>query len=102
MASKYPIYRGLQNPHIYIGFKGKFIAWGIASLVLGIVCGGLISAIGNMYLGGFSMIAVIAGGLVYTFQSQKAGLHFKRKSNGVFIQFNRLKIRYVTSKKNNI
>ena len=52
MIRRFSIYKGLQKPLVYRGFKGKFIGWGIGSLVLGLVGGGLIGALTSMYLGG--------------------------------------------------
>lgn len=85
MIRRFSIYKGLQKPLVYRGFKGKFIGWGIGSLVLGLVGGGLIGALTSMYLGGLVTILVIAGGLTYTFHRQKNGLHDKTHHKGVFI-----------------
>src|SRR5690606_22307385 len=59
MAKQFPIYKGLQKPLIYKGFQGKFIGWGIGSLVAGVVLGGLIGSLSSMYLGGIITIAII-------------------------------------------
>ncbi len=85
MMRKYAIYKGLQKPLIYRGFKGKFIAWGISSLVIGLVSGGITGALTSMYLGGAVTLITIAGGLFYTFHKQKGGLHSKSRHKGVFI-----------------
>jgi uncharacterized membrane protein len=84
MAKHFPIYKGLQKPLIYRGFQGKFIGWGISSLVIGVVLGGLIGSLTSMVLGGAITIAVIAAGLFLTSQQQKKGLHSKTKYVGVF------------------
>ena len=102
MTTRYSIYKGLQKPLIYKGFKGKFIGWGIGSLVIGLLTGGFIGAISNMYLGSFLTIAIIAGGLVFTFQYQKKGLYSKTRHRGIFIHRNSLKIRYAENKKNSV
>ncbi|QPH40535.1 DUF4133 domain-containing protein [Pedobacter endophyticus] len=81
----YPVYKGLQKPLVYRGFKGKFIAYGISSLGLGLVLGGLTGALVNMYIGGFVTIVSIAGGLFYTHFKQSSGLHDKNRSRGIFI-----------------
>ncbi|MBE8714837.1 hypothetical protein [Sphingobacterium hungaricum] len=94
MIRRFSIYKGLQKPLVYRGFKGKFIGWGIGSLVAGLVGGGLVGALTSMYLGGFIMIIAIAGGLSYTFHRQKAGLHDKTKAKGVFIHPVNLKKNY--------
>ncbi len=98
MAGKYPIYKGLQKPLIFRGFKGRFIVWGIASLVLGLVLGGVTVAVFNMYAGAVLTISLIAGGLVTTYYSQKRGLYSKSRKPGIFIYGNKLKISYETKK----
>tara|TARA_R110002072_G_scaffold81897_1_gene187172 strand:+ start:31532 stop:31858 length:327 start_codon:yes stop_codon:yes gene_type:complete len=84
MAKQFPIYKGLQKPLIYRGFQGKFIGWGVGSLVIGVVLGGLIGSLTSMVLGGVITISVIAAGLFITSQQQKKGLHSKTKYVGVF------------------
>ena len=48
MARKFAVYKGLQKPLIFKGFKGKFIYWGIASLLAGLVFGALTMTLINM------------------------------------------------------
>lgn len=99
MATLYPIYKGLQKPLVYRGFKGKFIYWGIGSLVAGLLTGGLTGAMTNMYLGGAVTIILICAGLGYTFYRQRCGLHSKTRNQGIFIHTINLKIRYDPGKK---
>ncbi|OYD43627.1 DUF4133 domain-containing protein [Sphingobacterium cellulitidis] len=94
MIRRFSIYKGLQKPLVYRGFKGKFIGWGIGSLALGLVGGGLTGALTSMYLGGLVTILAIAGGLTYTFHRQKGGLHDKSRHRGVFIHPVKLRQRY--------
>jgi hypothetical protein len=94
MVRQYAIYKGLQRPLVYRGFKGKFIAWGIGSLVNGLVTGGVLGALTNMYLGGTVTILAIAGGLFFTFSRQQHGLHSKTRDKGIFIQSTHLKLTY--------
>lgn len=84
MAKQFPIYKGLQKPLIYRGFQGKFIGWGVASLVIAVVSGGLIGSLTSMVLGGVITISVMATGLFITSQQQKKGLHSKTRYTGVF------------------
>lgn len=84
MAKHFPIYKGLQKPLIYRGFQGKFIVWGIASLVIGVVLGGLIGSLTSMVLGGVITISIVVSGLFITSQQQKKGLHSKTRYIGVF------------------
>ncbi|ERM83051.1 hypothetical protein P872_06140 [Rhodonellum psychrophilum GCM71 = DSM 17998] len=101
MAKLFPIYKGLQKPLIYKGFQGKFIGWGIGSLVSGVVLGGTIGSLTSMVFGGFITVSVIVGGLFFTSQQQKKGLHNKTRHEGIF-QFavDLKKARHVTKKKN--
>lgn len=102
MIRRYAIYKGLQRPLVYRGFKGKFIGWGIGSLLLGLVGGGLLGALTNMYLGGAVTIALIAAGLFLTFQRQKNGLHEKTRNKGITIHSVHLKNTYANPSKDSI
>lgn len=84
MIKVFPIYKGLQKPLIYKGFQGKFIFWGIGSLVIGLVLGGVIGSLTSMMFGGVICIGSIVGGLYFTSLQQKKGLHNKTKHVGVF------------------
>ena len=95
MIRKYAIYKGLQKPLVYRGFKGKFIGWGIGSLVIGLVSGGISGAMTSMYFGGFVTVAAITGGLFYTFSCQKKGLHSKTRANCIMVHPVHLKKNYV-------
>ncbi|WP_431293359.1 DUF4133 domain-containing protein [Pedobacter sp. P26] len=98
----YPIYKGLDLPLVYRGFKGKFIYYGIGSLAAALALGGISGALFGMYAGGFLTIAAIAGGLFYTFHKQKSGLHSKTRNQGIFIHPVKLKISYAERKENGI
>ena len=91
-APSYRVYKGLQKPLIYKGFVGKFIFWGIGSIISGIACGGLVGAATNMYLGGLVLLLLIGAGLSYTFFKQKGGLHNKTQHRGIFIYPARLSL----------
>ena len=103
MAKQFPIYKGLQKPLIYKGFQGKFIGWGIASLVAGLLLGGTIGSLTSMVFGGFITISVVVGGLFFTSQQQKKGLHSKTRFQGVF-QFtvDLKKYQHVKKEKNSV
>jgi hypothetical protein len=91
MTRRYPIYKGLQKPLVYRGFKGKFIFWGIGALLAGLILGGLTIALVNMWLGALVLIACIVGGLLYVAAKQKNGLHSKTGHKAIFIHPTRLK-----------
>jgi hypothetical protein len=85
MARQFQVYKGLQRPLVYRGFKGKYIYWGIGALLAGLVAGALTMAMVNMWLGLFVLIAAIAGGLISIATKQKKGLHIKARPTGIFI-----------------
>jgi hypothetical protein len=84
MAREFMIYKGLQKPLIYRGFQGKFIAWGVITLVLGLVTGGVVGALVNIIFGAVMMLGVIVGGFFYTSTQQRKGLHNKKNHKGIF------------------
>lgn len=85
MVRKYPVYKGLQKPLIFKGFKGKFIYWGLGFLLAGLVLGALTMSLLSMWLGALVLIGTIAGGLLYTAARQKSGLHSKSRSSHMLI-----------------
>jgi len=85
MARRYPVYKGLQKPLIFKGFKGKFIYWGLGSILAGLVSGALIMSLVNMWFGAIVLIGCMVGGLLYTAGKQKGGLHDKGRANSIYI-----------------
>jgi hypothetical protein len=85
MARRFPVYKGLQKPLIFKGFKGKFIYWGLGSLLAGLVFGALTMSLINMWLGALVLIGIITGGLLFTASRQKSGLHSKSRSANILI-----------------
>lgn len=85
MTTRYAVYKGLQKPLVFKGFKGKFIYWGVGCLLAGIVTGALTMALVNMYIGLVVLVSVIAGGLAYTVSKQKQGLYSKGRNAVIFI-----------------
>jgi hypothetical protein len=101
MARRFAVCKGLQKPLIFRGFRGKFIYWGLGSLLAGLVLGALTMSLVNMYLGAVVLIGSIVGGLFYTASRQKKGLHSKTRAGGIYIHPARLKnIRSYASKTN--
>jgi hypothetical protein len=88
----FAVYKGLQRPLIYKGFKGKFIGYGVGALVAGLVTGGIIGSLVNMYVGSMAMLAIIVGGLFYTASLQKKGLHAKTRYQGIFIHPSKIRL----------
>lgn len=82
---RYAVYKGLQKPLVFRGFKGRYIYWGVGYILLSIVGAGITAAAFNLVAGIFVLAAVMAGGLYHTSIRQKNGLHDKTKSKGVFV-----------------
>jgi len=85
MARRYAVYKGLQKPLIFKGFKGKYIYWGLGFLLAGLVLGALTMSLINMWLGALVLISCIVGGLLFTAGKQKGGLHAKNRQTGIHI-----------------
>jgi len=91
---RYAVYKGLQKPLMFKGFKGKFIYWGVACLLAGLVFGALTMALVSGWLGALVLIGCIVGGLLYIAGRQKKGLHVKTRSTAIQVhppQFKKLK-----------
>lgn len=85
-TEEYAIYKGLQRPLIFKMFKGKFIYQGGAVLVVGIVVGGLTTAIVSSIVGLIVLFIVIVPGLMYVLSKQKRGLHDKKLDRAIYIK----------------
>jgi len=85
MARKYAVYKGLQKPLIFKGFKGKYIYWGLGFLLSGLVAGALTMSLISMWLGAVVLVGTVTGGLLFTAGKQKGGLHTKSRSSNIFI-----------------
>lgn len=81
----YSIYKGLQKPLVYKGFKGRYMYWTIGFVILGLVLAGLIGAIFNLVAGTIMMVTITGGGIYYTSQKQKNGLYDRRRDKGVYV-----------------
>jgi hypothetical protein len=84
MGRRFNVYKGLQKPLVYRGFSGKFIYWGIGSLLFGLVMGALVIALFSKIMGLLVLISCISGGLSYTLSKQKQGLHTKSRASGIY------------------
>jgi len=99
-AKKFQVYKGLQRPLTYKGFKGRFIYWGLGILLCSLILGAVTMATINMYLGAILMIGLIASGFMWLAGRQKKGQFDKTLLKGIFIHpVNLQKIyRYVRQK----
>lgn len=97
----FSVYKGLQKPLVYKGFKGRYMYWAIGFILLGLVLGAIILTTVNIVVGLIAMAAIFGGGIYYTSQRQKGGLYDKTRSNGIYVHRTNLRgIRYVKNKNN--
>lgn len=87
MATKneYNLYKGLQKPLVFRAFKGKFIYYGLGSVLVGLIATMVVSATTNMLYGVITLVTISGGGLLYTAIKQQKGLHSKKIMKGIFI-----------------
>ncbi len=85
MRNEYAIYKGLQKPLVYKGFKGKYVYWALGSVVSGVIVGGILSAVVSVIAGAVVMAIILTLGIVYTSQRQRTGLHNKNNERGIFV-----------------
>lgn len=84
-GKEYSLYKGLQKPLVFRAFKGKYIYYGVGSILLGLLVTMIVSALANIWYGLLTMIVIVGGGLTFTGIMQKKGLHSKKRGRGVFI-----------------
>jgi len=85
MAKRFAVYKGLQKPLVFRGFRGKYIYWGLGCLLAGLVLSAFTMSLISMWLGAIVLIASTAGGLFYIAGKQKKGLHDKASAKGIYI-----------------
>ncbi len=81
----FKVYRGLQRPLIFKGFKGKYIYWGLGSILMGLIASIIIVNVGNYFLAVCSFLIIGGGGLFLCAFKQRNGLHNKKRHRGTFI-----------------
>jgi hypothetical protein len=76
--ANYQVYRGLQKPLIFKSFKGRYIYWGLGSILAGLLTAMLVSSIVNILAGIISMTLILGMGLGVTAYFQERGIknHF--------------------------
>lgn len=89
--TEFIVYKGLQSPLVFKGFKGKYIYWGLGSVLVGFVMCGILSVFVNFTTGLMFMLATVVGCFFYVSSKQKKGLHQKNNEKGIFIIPNHIK-----------
>lgn len=82
---EFNLYKGLQKPLVFRSFKGKYIYYGVGSILLGLLGTMVVSSLVNIWYGLLTMAIVLGGGLTYTGIMQKKGLHSKKRDLGIYI-----------------
>lgn len=90
----YPIYKGLQKPLTYKGFKGKYIYWALGSLILGLLVGAVATALTNMIISGLSALASMGSCIAFILYKQNQGLYNRNIYSGIFVHQSKLSIYY--------
>lgn len=89
----FEVYKGLQAPLQFKGFKGRFIYIGAGIFMGGfLVAAAVINTIGTI-AGVISLCLIWGAGFVYIKTNQKKGLHLKNKEKGIFIVMNKYKLK---------
>lgn len=92
-SKEYTVYKGLQAPLVFKGFKGKYIYRGLAVIFLAFIVSSITAAIANFYLGIIALGGGLFGGFFMLATQQKKGLYSKNKDTGIFISPNIFKLR---------
>ncbi len=90
----HPIYKGLQKPLQYKGFKGKYIYWGLASIFLGVIVGCILGAVTNTILSGLTAVGTMTSGITFTLYKQRSGMSAKTQNLGLYIYPNKMFLAY--------
>ena len=85
MNEAYLVYKGLQKPLVFKMFKGRFIYWGIGSIISGLLLCMIFSSMVNLLSGILALAMITGGGLSLTALQQKKGLHSKVKFHGIMM-----------------
>ena len=86
MKEEFSVYKGLQKPLVFKTFKGKFIGWGLGSILAGLLLCLILSSLINLLTGILTLITISGGGLSITAIQQKKRLHARNRYTGIFIQ----------------
>jgi len=69
----YQVYRGLQKPLVFKSFKGRYIYWGLGSILIGLLTAMVVSSTANILAGIISMTVILGIGLGTTAFYQQRG-----------------------------
>ena len=75
----YPVYRGLQKPLVFKSFRGRYIYWGLATILIALLSAMVISSLINILTGIMVMIFILGTGLGITAYYQQRGTKSRKK-----------------------
>lgn len=80
------VYKGLQRPLVFKGFKGKFIYMGFGVATLALIACVIISTLFSFSMGGLTLVLILFGGiLLIGIYQKKYGLYNKKVHNKILI-----------------
>lgn len=92
MSDKFTVYKGLQSPLCFKGFKGRYIFWGAGFIVSSIVLGVITMTFLGTLIGLVLIIVILGGGLFYTYKKQSVSLYDIRNDNDIIFYVNKKKV----------
>ena len=69
----FPLYRGLQKPLVFKSFRGRYIYWGLGSILTALLSAMVLFSTTNLMTGLITMTLVLGSGLGYTAYRQQRG-----------------------------
>lgn len=92
-AKEYPLYKGLQKPLTFKGFKGRYIFWGIGVIISSLLLGCILCIAISTLIGMGVMACYLGLGLFIIHRKQKNGLYSKKRDkNTLFLMPNKIKL----------
>lgn len=85
MEKCFNVYKGLQKPLVFKGFKGRYIFWAATTLVLSLIIGIFISRLISSLVGALIATTCLLGSWTLIRKRQKRGLYAKTNKKGIFI-----------------
>lgn len=93
MQKEFPMYKGLQKPLSFKGFKGRYIFWGIGVIISSLLLGCILCVAINTLIGLGIMASYLGIGLFIIHKKQQNGLYSKKKdTDTLYVVPNRIKL----------
>lgn len=86
----YPVFKGLQKPLEFLGLRGRYIMWAIATFLIGFLGFVIFYASLNFLSALIFAVVVIGIGVALIMMRQQKGLHSKKVIKGIFIVARRI------------